>query len=62
MIVAAPGQSPDLEQIIEAIQGTLARFKQPRRLILVPELPRNAMAKVQKNILREQFKDAVHAV
>ena len=47
---------------MEAIQATLARFKQPRRLIGVPELPRNAMAKVQKNILREQFKDAVHAV
>ena len=62
LIVAAPGQSQDLEQIMEAIQGTLARFKQPRRLILVPELPRNAMAKVQKNILREQFKDAVHAI
>lgn len=61
LIVAEPGQSPDLEQIMGAIQGTLARFKQPRRLIVVPELPRNAMAKVQKNILREQFKDAVHA-
>jgi malonyl-CoA/methylmalonyl-CoA synthetase len=62
LIVVEPGQSPDLEQIMEAIQATLARFKQPRRLIAVPELPRNAMAKVQKNILREQFKDAVHAV
>jgi malonyl-CoA/methylmalonyl-CoA synthetase len=62
LIVVEPGQSPDLEQIMEAIQATLARFKQPRRLIVVPELPRNAMAKVQKNILREQFKDAVHAV
>jgi malonyl-CoA/methylmalonyl-CoA synthetase len=61
LIVAEPGQSLDLEQIMGAIQGTLARFKQPRRLIVVPELPRNAMAKVQKNILREQFKDAVHA-
>ena len=62
LIVVEPGQSPDLEQIMEAMQATLARFKQPRRLIVVPELPRNAMAKVQKNILREQFKDAVHAI
>jgi acyl-CoA synthetase (AMP-forming)/AMP-acid ligase II len=62
LIVAEPGQSPDLEQIMEAIQATLARFKQPRRLIVVPELLRNAMAKVQKNILWEQFKNVAHAV
>ena len=62
LLVAEPGQSLDLEQIMEAIKATLARFKHPRKLILVPELPRNAMAKVRKNILREQFKDAVHAV
>jgi malonyl-CoA/methylmalonyl-CoA synthetase len=60
LIVPEPGQSPDVEQIMEAIQATLARFKQPRRLIVVPELPRNTMAKVQKNILREQFKDVFH--
>jgi non-ribosomal peptide synthetase component E (peptide arylation enzyme) len=33
-----------------------------RRLIVVPELPRTAMAKVQKKILRKQFKDIAHAV
>jgi malonyl-CoA/methylmalonyl-CoA synthetase len=35
----------------------LARFKHPRKLIVVDHLPRNAMSKVQKNILREQYKD-----
>ena len=62
VIVAEPGKQPDLDQIKAAVQATLARFKHPRRLVLVPELPRNTMAKVQKNILREQFKDAFHEV
>lgn len=62
VIVAEPGGQPDLDQIMVAVQSTLARFKHPRRLVVVPELPRNTMAKVQKNILREEFKDAFHAV
>ena len=61
VIVAEPGGEPDLDQIMAAVQAALARFKHPRRLVVVPELPRNTMAKVQKNILREQFKDAFHA-
>jgi malonyl-CoA/methylmalonyl-CoA synthetase len=28
----------------------------PKRVFVVPELPRNAMGKVQKNLLREQHK------
>ena len=62
VIVAEPGEQPDLDKVMAAVQATLARFKHPRRLVVVPELPRNTMAKVQKNILREQFKDAFHAV
>ena len=57
VIVAEPGEQPDLDQIMAAVHATLARFKHPRRLVVVPELPRNTMAKVQKNILREQFKE-----
>jgi malonyl-CoA/methylmalonyl-CoA synthetase len=62
VIVAEPGEQPDLDRIMAAVQATLARFKHPRRLIVVPELPRNTMAKVQKNILRDQFKAAFHGV
>jgi malonyl-CoA/methylmalonyl-CoA synthetase len=61
VIVAQPGRQPDLDQIMMAVEATLARFKHPRRLIIVPELPRNTMAKVQKNILRDQFKDTFQA-
>jgi malonyl-CoA/methylmalonyl-CoA synthetase len=33
----------------------LARFKQPKQVVNVPELPRNTMGKVQKNKLRELY-------
>jgi len=42
--------------IIEALAGRLARFKQPKRVVFVDELPRNVMGKVQKNVLRDDYK------
>lgn len=57
LIVAAPGETPDLEAMKDAVRQSLARFKHPRDLIVIDELPRNTMGKVQKNILREQYKD-----
>ena len=41
-----------------ALDAGLARFKHPRRFYWVEELPRNAMGKVQKNVLRERYRDA----
>ncbi len=41
--------------IIEATKEQLANFKVPKRVVFVDELPRNTMAKVQKNILRENY-------
>jgi malonyl-CoA/methylmalonyl-CoA synthetase len=31
------------------------QYKQPKTIVFLPELPRNAMGKVQKNVLREDF-------
>ena len=45
------------EQIIAALKSKLANFKVPKRCFIVDELPRNAMGKVQKNVLRDQYKD-----
>jgi malonyl-CoA/methylmalonyl-CoA synthetase len=44
----------DEAAVLEACAG-LARFKRPRRLLVVDELPRNAMGKVQKAVLRQQL-------
>ncbi|MDP5220392.1 malonyl-CoA synthase [Ruegeria sp. 2205SS24-7] len=57
VLVAEPGQSPDLDEMMDAVRDSLARFKHPRKLILLDELPRNTMGKVQKNILRDCYKD-----
>ncbi|MEY8828032.1 malonyl-CoA synthase [Sedimentitalea sp. XS_ASV28] len=55
VLVAEPGTTPDPEAIMAAAAQSLARFKHPRKLIVLPELPRNTMGKVQKNLLRTQF-------
>jgi malonyl-CoA/methylmalonyl-CoA synthetase len=41
--------------ILSALEGRLAKFKQPKRVFFVDELPRNTMGKVQKNMLRETY-------
>jgi malonyl-CoA/methylmalonyl-CoA synthetase len=56
-IVPRKGASIDEGALMAAIRDKIARFKQPKRIHVVPELPRNTMAKVQKNILRAQFSD-----
>ncbi|HEY2635686.1 MAG TPA: AMP-binding protein [Steroidobacteraceae bacterium] len=38
--------------IINSLQTRLARYKIPKRVLIVDELPRNTMGKVQKNVLR----------
>ena len=57
ILVPAPTGQPDLEAIKANISTSLARFKHPQRMIVLPELPRNTMGKVQKKALRDQFKD-----
>ncbi len=57
LIVPAPGAEPDLDAIAKAAAASLARFKHPRKLIQIDELPRNTMGKVQKNVLRDAYAD-----
>lgn len=57
VITAKPGASVDADEIIKTLKTQLANFKIPKRCVVLPELPRNTMGKVQKNLLREQFKD-----
>ena len=53
-VVLEDGATLDQEQLNAALKPLLARFKLPRKLVLLDELPRNAMGKVQKNILRDR--------
>jgi malonyl-CoA/methylmalonyl-CoA synthetase len=54
--VVVPETAPVGEdEVAAALAGRLARFKQPKRVLCVDALPRNAMGKVQKNELRERF-------
>jgi malonyl-CoA/methylmalonyl-CoA synthetase len=55
IVVASPGAALDEAAIFKAIEGRLARYKTPKRVIFVEELPRNAMGKVQKAALRETY-------
>jgi malonyl-CoA/methylmalonyl-CoA synthetase len=49
------------ESVIAALKSQLANFKIPKRCFVVAELPRNTMGKVQKNLLREQYKNEFKA-
>jgi malonyl-CoA/methylmalonyl-CoA synthetase len=48
----------DAEAIIAAARSQLAGFKTPKKVVFVDELPRNSMGKVQKNSLRDTYRDA----
>ncbi|MFN4003685.1 MAG: malonate--CoA ligase [Hylemonella sp.] len=57
VVVPQPGAQLDAEGIIATLKSRLANFKVPKKCFVVQDLPRNAMGKVQKNLLRERYKD-----
>ncbi len=56
IVIAKPGATLDAGQMVAALKSKLANFKIPKQCFVVDELPRNTMGKVQKNLLREQYK------
>ena len=58
VVVLLAGATVDPAQVIATLKSMLANFKVPKRCVVVAELPRNAMGKVQKNLLREQYRPA----
>ena len=56
VVIAKPGAVLDALQITATLKSKLANFKIPKQCFVVPELPRNTMGKVQKNLLRDQYK------
>ena len=55
IVVAKPGAKLDSKAMIDVLKGQIANFKVPKRIEIVSDLPRNAMGKVQKNMLRQQY-------
>jgi malonyl-CoA/methylmalonyl-CoA synthetase len=55
VVVPAPGARLAEAQLLEAVKVRLAGYKVPKRIVIVDELPRNAMGKVQKNVLRDAY-------
>ncbi|EIG60376.1 MULTISPECIES: malonyl-CoA synthase [unclassified Bradyrhizobium] len=57
VLVCNKGADVTEAAVLKALDGRLAKFKMPKRVFVVDELPRNTMGKVQKNVLRDIYKD-----
>ena len=55
VVVPPPGPPPEAQALVEHCRDRLASFKKPRRVVFVDALPRNALGKVQKHVLRERL-------
>jgi len=56
-ITVSEGATIDEITLVRALRTRLAVYKVPKRILVVSELPRNSMGKVQKNRLREDHRD-----
>ena len=56
VLILKPNATLTPDDVIANLKATLANFKIPKRCFALSELPRNTMGKVQKNVLREQYK------
>jgi malonyl-CoA/methylmalonyl-CoA synthetase len=56
VVVPRAGASVDGAAIAAQLRQQIANFKLPKQVFVVPELPRNTMGKVQKNLLREEHR------
>ncbi|TCU62963.1 malonyl-CoA/methylmalonyl-CoA synthetase [Bradyrhizobium sp. R2.2-H] len=57
VLVCNNGADVSEASVLKALDGRLAKFKMPKRVFVVDELPRNTMGKVQKNVLRDTYRD-----
>ena len=56
VVIAKPGVQVSPDSVIAGLKSQLANFKIPKKCFVVEALPRNTMGKVQKNVLRDQYK------
>ena len=57
VVVPRAGAALDEGTLRAALEQRLAKYKLPKRIVFVSEMPRNAMGKVQKAQLRERYRD-----
>jgi malonyl-CoA/methylmalonyl-CoA synthetase len=57
VVVCHPDAGISETSVLNGLDGRLAKFKMPKRVFIVDDLPRNTMGKVQKNVLRDAYKD-----
>jgi malonyl-CoA/methylmalonyl-CoA synthetase len=55
VVIARSGCAIDEARMLSELRARLANYKVPKRVLLVDEFPRNALGKVQKNILRQRY-------
>ncbi|HEX4973065.1 MAG TPA: malonyl-CoA synthase [Steroidobacteraceae bacterium] len=55
VVVPRPGAALEESALRAALEQRLAKYKLPKRIVFVTEMPRNAMGKVQKAALREKY-------
>jgi malonyl-CoA/methylmalonyl-CoA synthetase len=55
VVVARKDARLDPDALIAELKKNFANYKVPKRIYLVDDLPRNAMGKVQKALLRERY-------
>lgn len=56
VVVRNPETALDEQSVTTQLAGRLARYKQPRKVVFAPALPRNIMGKVQKKLLRDEYR------
>ena len=54
-------RSLDIDRLLEHLRSRLAGYKVPKKVIVVGEIPRNALGKIQKNVLKQQYADVLRA-
>jgi len=45
--------------VLSHLQQQIARFKLPRRVLFMPQLPKSALGKVQKPLLQQQLQASI---
>ena len=57
-VVLRPGRAVDAAELLALLDGPLARFKHPQRVVLLPALPKTALGKVQRAALAALLQQA----